>query len=82
MREGRTPRCHTERIMINDYTITHFVAYGPVRGECGHRHSTYAAAKKCAAKDQRSCRHSDRQVDGVWADKHGNTRRDSDWGQG
>jgi hypothetical protein len=34
----------------------YFVARGPVRGDCGHKHRTHEAAEACADKDARACR--------------------------
>lgn len=37
-------------------TRTFYIAYGPVRGSCGHLHRTEEAAERCADADQRACR--------------------------
>lgn len=34
----------------------YYVAHGSVRGTCGHRHRTIAAATRCVAEDGRGCR--------------------------
>lgn len=43
-----------------------WTTYGPVRGDCGHRHRTQQAAQDCANLDQRVCKlvggYSDREV--------------------
>lgn len=60
--------------------INHYIAYGPVRGECGHMHKTREAAEACAERDQAAIRraypstfptraYSDR--DAVACDEHG-----------
>jgi hypothetical protein len=35
--------------------MTYFIAVGPVRGACGHKHQSEAAAEACGAADQRAC---------------------------
>jgi hypothetical protein len=35
--------------------MTYFSAIGPVRGACGHKHQSEAAAEACIAADQRAC---------------------------
>jgi len=32
-----------------------YTTYGSIRGGCSHRHDTYAAAERCAERDQRDC---------------------------
>jgi hypothetical protein len=44
-----------ERIRADDTSIARFLAYGPVRGDCGHIHTTYEGAAGCVARDQRAC---------------------------
>ena len=48
---------------------TRYTTHGSVRGCCGHRHLTIAAAHKCVERDQRNCwrqgGHSDRHVAAV-----------------
>jgi hypothetical protein len=48
---------------------TRYTTSGRVRGCCGHRHLTIAAAHKCVERDQRNCwrqgGHSDRHVAAV-----------------
>lgn len=42
----------------NKGTITmssYYIAHGSVRGSCGHKHRTIAAAQACCEKDQRDC---------------------------
>lgn len=47
---------------------SYYIARGSVRGSCGHKHRTIAAAQTCCEKDQRDCRslgggaYSDRSV--------------------
>lgn len=47
---------------------SYYVAHGSVRGSCGHKHRTIAAAQACCEKDQRDCQslgggaYSDRSV--------------------
>lgn len=36
--------------------MSYFVASGPVRGTCPHKHTSRATAEQCAAKDRRDCR--------------------------
>jgi len=70
------------------WTLTHFIAHGPVGGSCGHRHTTYAAAKSCAKRlrkrHERFCAEHgrawvyDRVAVGVWTDERGYTRLDTD----
>lgn len=38
------------------FTRTGFACIGPVRGWCGHVHTSEAAAEKCCADDARGCR--------------------------
>lgn len=33
----------------------YYVATGPVRGDCGHRHRTLTAAMRCVDRDARAC---------------------------
>jgi len=40
----------------NPYRTPRWTVSGAVRGECGHRHKTKAAAKTCADKDAKACR--------------------------
>lgn len=45
---------------------TYYVAHGPVRGGCRHRHETAELAEKCREKDAKACKkqggYSDRVV--------------------
>ena len=41
-----------------------FIAYGSVRGECGHRHRSPEGAEQCAIDDDRACR-----VSGGYSDR-------------
>jgi len=47
-------------------TTVIFSTYGSVRGCCGHRHKSRAAAEKCLANDQAGCKsqggYSDREI--------------------
>jgi hypothetical protein len=35
--------------------MTYFIAVGPVRGSCGHKHKSEHAAEACIAADQKAC---------------------------
>jgi len=35
---------------------THYITWGSVRGDCGHRHQTPATAQKCCDQDQKGCK--------------------------
>ena len=43
-----------------------YTTAGSVRGSCGHKHRSHAAAERCLAQDQRGCEsqggYSDRRV--------------------
>ena len=38
----------------NGERITHFIASGAVRGDCGHKHKTLEAAERCADGDRQA----------------------------
>ena len=38
--------------------ISHYITSGSVRGSCGHRHRTEAAAQACCERDQAGIRHA------------------------
>ena len=42
-----------------------YSTYGSVRGSCGHRHTTEAAALQCLERDQRGCSRQ-----GGYSDRH------------
>lgn len=46
--------------------ITYYVASGPIRGGCRHKHRTPESAEKCRVKDAKACKkqggYSDRVV--------------------
>lgn len=49
-----------------DKMTTHYTTFGPVRGDCGHKHKTEDAAHACASEDMDGCAsqggYSDRSV--------------------
>ena len=47
-------------------TTIHYTATGSVRGECGHRHRSVAAAVACARRDNAGCARS---VRGGYSDR-------------
>jgi hypothetical protein len=57
-------------------TTAYYTTDGSVRGDCGHKHRTVEAARRCLDKDQRGCSsqggYSDRRV--VAVDTDGQTR--------
>lgn len=44
-----------EYIQAEEKEKEYWTTDGPVRGHCGHKHRTEAAAERCLAKDQRGC---------------------------
>ena len=48
----------------------YFMCWGPIRGACGHKHRTLAAAERCLERDRRGCAtqggYSDRTIR-LWA---------------
>jgi len=59
------------------WTLTHYTAHGPVRGSCGHRHSTFAAAKSCAKRLRRRDSRTRAEPVGVWTNERGTERLDT-----
>lgn len=39
---------------MSTWTLTHFTAHGPLAGKCGHRHSSYVSARRCATAGRKS----------------------------
>lgn len=59
--------------------VVRYTTWGSVRGDCGHLHRTREEAKRCLARDRRSCRaqggYSDRTLRRIEGDTLADVRR-------